>query len=390
MLDFLVRKFVPDYKNVEEGKVREAYSLLAGALGVVLNLVLFAVKLPIGMISGSIAITSDAFNNISDMGSSLITIIGMRLAGRRPDREHPFGHGRLEYVSALIVSFIILLVGFELLKESLAKLWDPEPVSLSPALVVILLLSVLVKLWMFLYNRKLGARINSSVLRATASDSLNDVITTSATIGAVLLGTVVSWPVDAVAGLAVSLLILYSGYSIAKDTIDLLLGGKPDPELVKKLGDMVLKGKGIVGVHDLIVHDYGPGRLMASVHAEVPDDGDVTAIHESIDATEQRILHELGVPIVIHMDPIKVNCERTNAVRDQVARAVEAENPAFTMHDFRMTDGERRINLIFDLVVPCEMPAEARERAVRDIKERMSQVDARYRCVIHVDDNYAT
>lgn len=388
MVELLLRKFIPNYKDVENQSVRESYGVLAGVMGMALNLLLFLVKLPIGLITGSMAITSDAFNNISDMGSSLITVIGMRMAGRRPDREHPFGHGRLEYVSALIVAFIILLVGVELMKESIAKLGSPQDVTLNPALLVVLGLSVLIKLWMFLYNRTLGARIDSSVMRATAADSRNDVFTTCAAIGAALLGSVVDWPVDAIAGMGVSLLILWSGYGAARDTINLLLGGKPDPELAKRLAELVMKGSGIVGVHDLIVHDYGPGRQMASVHAEVPDDVDVVRMHEVIDGIEQRILHEMGIPIVIHMDPIAVNCERTEAVRIQVIKAAAQVHPDFTIHDFRMTDGDRRINLIFDLVVPCEMSPEERQRAVSAIKERMAQADARYRCVIHIDDDY--
>lgn len=389
MLDFLVRRFVPNAQQVNDPAVRTAYSVFAGAMGIVLNILLFGVKLPIGMITGSIAITSDAFNNLSDMGSSLITVIGARMAGRRPDREHPFGHGRLEYVSALIVAFLILLVGFELLKESIGKLAQPQPVDFNPVLVGVLALSVLVKVFMFYYNRTLGRRIQSTVMRATASDSLNDAITTSAVVAATIIGHFVSWPIDALAGLALSLLILWSGYGVAKDTIDLLLGGKPDPELVKRIAAMVMEGEGVTGVHDLIIHDYGPGRVMASVHAEVPSDQDIMHVHEAIDATEQRIQRELGVPIVIHMDPILVHSEKLDKANAQLRQVLDQIAPGVSYHDLRMTDGENRINLIFDLVLPDGPSPEKTQQVVRQVGDKMAQVDPRYRCVIHVDQDYS-
>ena len=388
MIDFLIRKFVPNAHQTGDETVRERYGVLAGTLGVICNLLLFAVKLPIGMITGSMAITSDAFNNISDMGSSLVAVIGARLSGRRPDREHPFGHGRIEYISSLIISFIIMMVGLELFQGSGEKIINPEEVSMNPVLIGILILSMLVKVWMFSYNRYIGKKIYSSVMRATAQDSLNDVAAT----GAVVISSVVSpylpFPVDGVVGLLMSLLILYSGFGIARDTINVLLGTKADPELARKIADMVMQGQGIVGVHDLIVHDYGPGRTMASVHAEVPDDINIVKIHEVIDAMEHRIYQALGVEIVIHCDPISVNNERTAQLMEQVKQAVKQVNPAFHIHDFRLTDGENRINLIFDMVVPCELSGEDRVSAVEQVSRAMSQLDARYRCVIQVDNEY--
>ncbi|MEG1515569.1 MAG: cation diffusion facilitator family transporter [Clostridia bacterium] len=386
MLDYLVRRFVPDYDNPHAPCVRTAYSVLAGAMGIALNLLLFCIKLPIGMLTGSIAITSDAFNNISDMGSSLITLIGARLAGKRPDRDHPFGHGRLEYVSALIVALIILLVGFELLRASAQQFVQRAPVSLTPLSLGLLLFSVLVKLYMFLYNRKLGKKIDSSIMRAAAADSLNDVFTTSAVIVATVIGRYIAWPIDAIAGVAVSLLILLSGYGIARDTINLLLGGRPDPQLEQEIVRLVKEDSRIVGVHDLIIHDYGPGRVMASVHAEVPADADIIRAHEHIDQIEQHILAQLGIPIVIHMDPIIVGNARTDQVHEAVREVVEQVEPHFTMHDFRMTDGDSRINLIFDLVVPIEMTAQARAEATSEIASRLAARDPRYHCVIRVDE----
>lgn len=388
MIKFLIRKFVPNAQQTEDESVRERYSVLAGTLGVICNLFLFGIKLPIGMITGSIAITSDAFNNISDMGSSLVAVIGARLSGRKPDREHPFGHGRIEYISSLIISFIIMMVGLELFKSSLEKVFSPEKVDMNPIMLGILALSMLVKVWMFLYNRYIGKLINSAVMRATAQDSINDVATTGAVVLSSALAPFLPFPVDGVVGLLLSLLILYSGFGIAKDTITLLLGTKADPELVKKIAGLVMQGEGIVGVHDLIVHDYGPGRTMASVHAEVPDDINIVKIHESIDAMEHRIYQELGIEIVIHCDPISVSCERTNDLMNQVKEVVHQVNPAFHIHDFRLTDGQNRINLIFDMVVPCELSEEDRTKAVEQVSSAMSKIDPRYRCVIQIDNEY--
>ena len=388
MLRFLIRRFVINPEDVQDKATRTAYGVLAGGLGIALNLLLFALKLPIGLMTGSIAITSDAFNNISDMGSSLISVIGARLANKRPDRDHPFGHGRIEYIAALAVSFLILLVGFELLKGSIEKFFNPEPLSFAPIPIVLLTLSIGIKLWMYHYNTKLGALINSPVMKATAKDSLNDVFVTGAVVAATVASRWVSWPIDAITGLMVSLLILYNGYDTARDTVGLLLGGQADPELMREIEQMVLSSEGVIGVHDLIVHDYGPGRAMASVHAEVRADGDILRIHEAIDDAEQRIFRALGVPTVVHMDPIVVDDERVDALREQVRAVLAAVNPAFSFHDFRMTDGENRVNLIFDLAVPFETTGEARAYAVKEIGDRLREIDERYRAVMQIDEDY--
>jgi cation diffusion facilitator family transporter len=369
--------------------VRRRAGVLAGALGMLLNLALFSAKLAIGLLSGSVAILSDAFNNISDMGSSLVALIGAHMAGRRPDREHPFGHGRAEYVGALIVAMMILLVAFELIRASVGKLLAPEPVSVSAPMMAVLGASILVKLWMFWCNRALGRLIDSGVLAAAATDSLNDVIITSVILVSAAMGQRFGWNVDAPAGILVSLFILYGGIKIAREVVTQLLGGRPDPELARKISQMVLSGEGIVGVHDLIVHDYGPGRLMASIHAEVPDDVNILRMHEAIDAIERRIQRELGVPVVIHMDPVSVNCDRTNLVRAQLVDILTRVNPRFTLHDFRMVDGENRIRLIFDLVVPGEMEEPSRREALQKIEEEARALDPRYRLIVQVDSRYA-
>ena len=388
MIKGLIRTFIKDYQNTEDRTVRERYCVLAGVLGVICNIVLFIIKLTIGTLMNSIAVFSDAFNNLSDMGSSLIAIIGAKMSNRRPDKEHPFGHGRMEYISSLIVSFIIILVGFELFKTSVGNILDPEPVQFSLLLTIVLALSLLIKLWMFCYNRYMGRQIHSSVLRAASSDSINDVVATAVVIISAVIGNFVDFPVDGVMGLAVSVLIVVNGIGIAKDVVGLLLGNPPDPLLVREMNRMILESDGIVGIHDLMVHDYGPGRIFASVHAEVPDDADIVYILEVIDEAEQRVNHALGLTLVIHMDPISVNCRRTNQLKTMVEDIVRTVDPAFTIHDFRITDGENRINLIFDLVVPCDMSAERRKEAVDQITVRLKEKDSRYCCVIQVDSGF--
>lgn len=388
MLNALIRRFVPDAENLENPAVRAAYGVLAGVLGIFFNFLLFAIKLPIGLLTGSIAITSDAFNNISDMGSSVVALIGAKLSARHADSEHPFGHGRLEYIAALIVAALIFLVAFELIKESVGRFFGGVATAVSPVLLVVLALSILVKLYMYRYNRRIGEKIHAPVLKAAASDSLNDVFVTLGVVVSAIASQFVDFPVDAVAGLVVAVIILRAGYGVAKDTIDLLLGGKPDPVLLRKLRDEILATENVVGIHDLIVHDYGPGRAMASVHAEVPNDIDVTRMHELIDETERRVLRDLHVPLVIHMDPIALNDPETQQIALTVARVLGSVNPNFSFHDFRMTKGEHNVNLIFDLVVPVSMTAEERQAAVLEIKDLLKAHDARYSCVIQVDSSY--
>ena len=390
MISSLLQKFAPGYDDPRQEAARTRVGMLAGSLGVGFNLVLFAMKLAIGLLSGSVAILSDAFNNISDTGSSLVALIGMRMAARRPDREHPFGHGRAEYVSALIVAMMIFVVAIELLKESVAKLFAPEPIAVSLPMLLALGASILVKLGMYGYNRALGKRIDSSVLFAAASDSMNDVVVTSMILISAFLGTHYGWNVDAPAGIAVSLFIFYGGFKIAREVISLILGSKPDPEMVRKITEIVLAGEDFVGVHDLIIHDYGPGRMMASVHAEVDEGADVRSIHESIDAAERRIQKELGVPVVIHMDPISVNCDATNAARQQMVDVITRVNPHFTLHDFHMADDGEHINLIFDLAVPGEMREIERAQALAEIERAVAALDSRYRLIVQVDNHYAS
>jgi cation diffusion facilitator family transporter len=333
------------------------------------------------------AIISDAFNNLSDMGSSFVSIVGAKMSNRHADEEHPFGHGRIEYISALIVSFIIMLVGVELLKGSIEKIINPQKPVLNVTLLIILSLSMLVKVWMFYYNRYIGNKINSSVIKATARDSLNDVLATGAVVISALAGSISTLPIDGIVGAAVSVLVLYSGFQIAKDTIGLLLGSPPDPELVREINEMILAQEGIVGTHDLLVHDYGPGRMMASVHAEVPDNIDIVKIHEIIDSTEKEIFKKLDVHTVIHMDPIETNNETLMEYVKILKEVVSEIDDSIRFHDVRLVIGETHKNLIFDLLVSFEFKY-TDEELISLVKTKICEKDPIINCVIQIDKDY--
>lgn len=386
MTEYLMKK-VSKGNDVTSAENRTRICLLAGGIGIICNLLLFALKLMVGVLMNSIAVISDAFNNLSDTGTSLVTIIGAKLSQKKPDKEHPFGHGRIEYVSSLIVSFIILLVGVELLQSSIEKIVNPQTVYMETWLIGILCVSLPIKFWMFLYNRKMGKTIKSSVLMAAAKDNINDVVATSAVIITTVIGRFVDFPaLDGIVGTLVSLMIIYAGFGITMDTIGLLIGTPPDPEITSKIREMVMEAEGVVGVHDLIVHDYGPGRVLASIHAEVPDDCDIVEIHEVIDALEHKISNELGIHIVIHMDPISVDCEYTNATKIKVQEIVKEIDERMNIHDFRMVDGNQSINLIFDI----EVPADFRDiSGLKDeISKRVRMIDSRFNVVCDVDIIY--
>lgn len=303
MIKLIIKKFIKDYQNVSDKNIRESYGILSGVLGVICNLFLFFLKLTIGLFINSIAVISDAFNNLSDLGSSLITIFGAKISNRPADQDHPFGHGRFEYIASLVVSFIIFIVGLQLLRDSFEKIVNPQQVIFSPIAIIILTVSISVKIWMYSYNKYIGVAINSSINKATACDSFNDVIATSAVIAGTILGQFTSLPVDGLFGLAISILIIYTGFSIAKDSVNLILGPAPDPELISRINELVIC-KNITGAHDLKIHDYGPGQITASIHAEVSACDSIVEIHSTIDEIEQKIERELGINIVIHMDPI--------------------------------------------------------------------------------------
>jgi len=387
MTKLLLSIFVKNYKNTTDKKVREDYGTLSGVLGIICNFALFLVKMIIGTVMGSIAITSDAFNNLSDMGSSVMAIISSKMSNRKPDADHPFGHGRFEYISSLIISFLIMLVGFELLKGSVEKIFSPQPITLRTSLIIILALSVLVKLWMFIYNNKMGKMINSKVLKAAASDSLNDVLATSGVIISSVVGQKLGLNIDGYIGAIVSVMIMIVGLRLAIDTVNVLLGSAPDLETIQKLESLITKSDCVLGLHDLIVHDYGPGRQFASVHAEVNDKGNIMTIHEEIDALEQEAMREFGIELVIHMDPIASDSEVLNSAKNLVLGIVKSLGD-YSIHDFRMTDGENRVNLIFDIVVPASMTKKERESLVSTIKSALKAVDEKYYAVIQIDNDY--
>lgn len=387
MIEFLARVFIRHRDTLSPSALRQAYGQLCGAVGIGLNLLLFAGKLFAGTISGSIAITADAFNNLSDAGSSVVTLLGFRLAGRKPDPEHPFGHGRMEYISGLAVAGLILLMGVELGKSSLKKILSPEEIVSSPLVLAILAVSVAVKLYMFYYNRSIGKKIKSAAMSATATDSLSDAVSTTAVLIATLVGQLTGLNIDGWVGLLVALFILFSAYKAAKETLSPLLGQTPDPEFVERIEQIVLSYPEVLNVHDLIVHDYGPGRMMISLHAEVSADGDLLQLHDVIDNAEHRLKKELGCMAVIHMDPIITNDAHTDALRMAVAEKVKAIDPRLTIHDFRTVSGPTHTNLIFDVVVPYDVKLTADE-VRRRIGALVKELDENYFAVVQVDNSY--
>lgn len=388
MTDFLVKLFVKDNKDVEKVSVRTAYGVLASGVGIFCNVFLFLAKLAIGLVLHSVSVTADAFNNLSDAGSSVIGLVGVKMAEKPADEEHPFGHGRMEYISALVVAFLVIEVGFTFFKDSIGKIRNPEMLKFQAVSVVILILSVGVKLWMGMFNRKLGRRIDSQVMLATAADSLGDVITTTATIVSIIFWKITGINIDGFVGLGVSLVVMWAGIGIAKDTLEPLLGEAVSAEEYRNVKHFVEKYDGIVGSHDLIVHNYGPGRSMASIHAEVPNDVPIERSHEVIDRIERDASRELGIFLVIHMDPIETKNELVLKVKRQAEEVVSSLDTRSSIHDFRMVDGEEQINLIFDLVVPREYSESQENALMMSILERLQEMDARYQCVITVEKSY--
>ena len=388
MTDFLVRKFVKNYTDTEDAAVRTSYGVLSSIVGIVCNLILFAIKLLIGVVLNSISVMADAFNNLSDAASSIIGYVGVKMAQKPADEEHPFGHGRMEYVAALIVSFLIIEMGFTFLKTSIGKLRNPEDMAFQIVPFLILVLSVGIKLWIAAFNRRLGKRIQSKVMLATATDSMGDVLTTSATIVSILIFAVFHINVDAIAGLLVSMVVMWAGVGIAKDTLQPLLGEAVDPELANQIQKEVEKYDGIVGVHDLIVHNYGPNRSIASIHAEVPRDEDIEVSHELIDRIEREVSRKMGVALVIHMDPVEIRDQKVLEMKEKLSQVLAEIDENISFHDFRVVLGKKQINLIFDIVVPFTYEEEKIKDLKLTIKNKMRCVDARYRCMITVDNGF--
>lgn len=386
MVTLLAHIFI---RNMEDkAKVRQAYGMLGGIVGILLNLLLFAGKFLAGTLSHSIAITADAFNNLSDAGSSVVTLIGFKLAGTKPDTEHPFGHGRIEYISGLIVAAAILIMAVELIRDSLYKIFHPQKTEFSLLIAGILTVSILVKLYMAYYNRSIAAKIDSAAMRGVAADSLSDSCATLVVLVTALVGEFSGLMIDGYCGVAVGLLILWAGISAARETMNPLLGQPPEDEFVKQIEEIALGEENILGMHDLIVHDYGPGRCMISLHAEVPAEGDILELHDMIDNVENRMRTELQCDAVIHMDPVVTNSSELTQSREQVYSIIKRVDEVIGMHDFRMVAGPTHTNLIFDIVVPFDFKM-GDEDVVSKIRESVAkEMGEQYKLVIHVDKSY--
>ena len=387
MTNLLIKLFIRDAERTTSPKVRERYGMLSSWVAIVCNLLLFTAKFILGLLSGSIAITGDAFNNLSDVGSGVATFIGFKAAAAPADEDHPFGHGRIEYISGLVITFLVFLVGIDVVKSAFGKILHPEPVEFSLFVIGGLLLSILVKLWMSAFNRKLDRKIDSGTLRAAAQDSLNDCISTGTTTLGIIIARFLPFSIDGYLGLMVGGFILYSGWGLAKDTIGPLLGQKPDPELVHRLYDMILSYPEITGVHDLILHDYGPGRMMGSAHVEVSRTIDVMQAHDVIDNAEKHVQAVLHMPFVLHYDPIADDCEETTAMRKRIEEIVSQINGEMTIHDFRMVPGNTHTNLIFDLEIP-EGEGRKNSELKKEIDSRLQREQQTYFTVITFDRHY--
>ena len=387
MILLLSKIFIKDRENTSSPQVRKAYGMLCGGMGIALNILLFAGKFLAGFLSNSIAITADAFNNLSDAGSSLITLVGFQMAGQKPDPHHPFGHGRIEYLSGLFVSVAILIVAIELIQSSVDKILHPQPVVFNSLTIIILLVSIAVKIYMAYYNKNIGKKIDSAAMRATATDSLSDTLATTVVLAASLTAHFTGLKIDGYCGILVGLFIFYAGYSAAKDTISPLLGQPPEPNFVKNVETIVMSYEHVQGIHDMVVHDYGPGRVMISLHAEVPADGSLLILHDMIDNIEHRLHNELHCEAVIHMDPVITDDEQTNHLKKLLADLLHNNYPEIRFHDFRMVKGPTHTNIIFDIVVPFDY--KERDDVITDfLQKEIHRIDSSYFAVIQVDKAY--
>lgn len=372
MTKFLIKLFVKNNADVTDPAVRGRYASLAAFTGIVLNLLLFAGKLTAGLLAASVAVVADAFNNMSDAGSAVVTLIGFRLALKPVDKGHPLGHGRLEYIAGFIVDLLIILVGAELFKSSFEKILSPSLPSVSVLTYALLSAAILIKLWLFFFYRKIGKLIDSSAIRASAFDSLSDTAATALVLISALVSKFTGLAIDGWAGILVASFILFTGFKAAKETIDLLLGTPPKPEFIEEIRNFVKGYPEVAGIHDLIVHDYGPGRKFISFHAEVPADSDINYAHDVIDCVERDMNEKFGCIVTIHLDPIEMNDARVQEMKKLAEESAAEIDPAFTIHDFRMTSGGKHVNMIFDLQVPSDskMPT---EEAAKRVAERISE-----------------
>lgn len=387
MTDLLLRLFVKDYKNTNSPVVREKYGTLGSVVGIVVNIILSMFKYLVGVISNSVAITADAINNLSDAASCIVTLIGFKFAGRKPDKEHPFGHGRIEYIAALIVGFIVELMGYELIKSSIDKIRNPEEVTVSLPVVTVLCVSILGKVWLSFFNRTLGKRIDSPAMSAVAADSISDSVATGITLASLVLSKFFGVSLDGYAGIIVSLFILYAGFGVLKETVSVIIGVPPSKELVNELVSFILSHEEIAGIHDLIIHSYGATNTFATVHAEISADEDMIKAHDTIDLIEKQVKENFGIELVIHLDPIVTEDEKINSLKELVMKNVLEISSEMSIHDFRVVDGPTHTNLIFDVVVPYSFKLSDKE-LVYILEKKMKAVNERFCLVVTVDKCY--
>lgn len=387
MTELLLKLFIKNKDDVKDPEIREKYGLLGSIVGIIVNIFLSAGKYAIGVISNSVSITADAINNLADAASCIVTLVSFKLASRKPDKNHPFGHGRIEYIAALAVGFLVELMGYELIKSSIDKIRHPEEVVFSVPAVAVLVISILGKVWLFLFNRKLGKKIQSPAMLAVAKDSLSDTTATFVAAISLVLSLFTDKAVDGYLGIIVSIFILTSGFEILKESVGILLGAPPDKEEVDKLVEFILSHEEIVGVHDLVIHSYGASRIFASIHAEISAEENILKAHDTIDNIEQQVKSKFGIELVIHMDPVETNNEKINSLKQQMNEIIKDIDSELNLHDFRVVDGPSHTNLVFDVVIPHGFEIES-HKLKRLINEKASALNSRYRCVITIDNCY--
>lgn len=387
MTDLLVKLFIKNSENIKDSEIREKYGFLGSIVGIIVNIILSVGKYIIGVISHSVSITADAINNLADAASCIVTLVSFKLSGRKPDKDHPFGHGRIEYIAALAVGFLVELMGYELVKSSVDKIRNPQALAFSIPAVAVLIISILGKVWLFLFNRKLGKKIQSPAMLAVSKDSLSDTIATFAALISLVCCLFTDIPVDGYMGLIVSGFIIMSGFGILKESIGILLGAPPEKETVDMLVEYILSFNEIIGIHDLVIHSYGASRTFASIHAEIPADGSMLKAHDTIDNIEQEVRKRFGIELVIHMDPVETNNEKINILKQKTAGIVLEISDELSIHDFRVVDGPTHTNLVFDVVVPHGFEI-SNDKLKNLINEKINEIDSRYRCVITVDSCY--
>ncbi|MFI3141164.1 MAG: cation diffusion facilitator family transporter [Clostridia bacterium] len=387
MTKLMLKLFVKDHENTKSTIVREKYGLLSSVVGINLNILLFAVKFFIGTITNSIAITADAINNLADSGSNIVTLVSFKMSNRKPDKEHPFGHGRFEYIAALIVGFLVVIMGLEIIKTSIDKIMNPSEVSFSMPAVIVLCISILVKIWLAIFNRKLSKKIDSPALLAVSTDSMSDTVSTAATVACLVVSKFTNIALDGYVGIIVAGFILFAAYCILRETIGVILGKPPSKELVDDLIEYILSHDHVSGTHDLVIHSYGAANIFASIHVEIPADKDVLKMHDTIDLIEKDVLEKFGIQIVIHLDPLAVDDKQVNAMRAVVKAIVKTIDKDLKIHDFRLVSGSSHSNLIFDLVIPFDYKYS--EKQLKEmIDEKVQSIDENYFAVVTVEHSF--